>query len=106
MSEEEGKKASGAWARLISELLGIVPTEMRELIGLHAGVYLFILVPMIVIGGGMALVRILDKDEAPSAQCWHLQKIDSRIFKVNACTGKTEELKPDSPKPAETAHQH
>lgn len=95
MSEPSEKKTSGAWAHLISELLAFIPKDLRELIGMMAGIYLFIFIPIIFFGGFKAVQKLLEKPEAPVVQCWQIQKVDGRLFKLNSCTGEAVEIAPE-----------
>ena len=87
MSGEENKPSAG-WAHLVSELLSFIPKDLREMIGVIGGMWLLISIPILV-------VHLINNTESPTAQCWHLQDVDGRVFKINACTGKTVELKPE-----------
>ncbi len=78
------KEAGG----ILSALLSILPKESREFIG----VYVMILAPMALIYGIIYLPQILGSMTKPSEKCWELQELKERIFKVNTCTGKIEEV--------------
>jgi hypothetical protein len=91
------KKDQGLWARLVSELLSFVPHDLRELMGLFLGIWLLILLPMILLFSFFALIKVLQEPRRADAVCWQLQKVDNRVYKLNACTGEAIEL-PESPK--------
>jgi len=92
MSEPTEKKSGGVWGHLISEIVAFIPKDLREFIGFMAGMYLLIFLPMIFINGVSAIKKSLDKPEIQTAQCWQLQKVDGRLFKLNSCTGETTEI--------------
>jgi len=83
--------------RAIELLFTMIPKDIRELVGMYAGIWLFILVPVFVFGLVMGVLTYVGnlnkKSKEPDRQCWQLQKIDNQIFKINTCTGETEELK-------------
>jgi len=92
MSETEDKKPSGAWAHLISEIVAFIPKDLRELIGFMGGFYLLISLPILILGGVNWVQKNIDKPQEPTAQCWKIQKLDERLFKLNTCTGETIEI--------------
>jgi hypothetical protein len=97
---EELKKDQGMWARLVSELLSFVPHDLRELMGLFLGIWLLILLPLMLLFSFFALIKVLQEPKRPDVACWQLQKVDNRLYKLNACTGEAIEV-PESPrKPA------
>ena len=98
---EEAKKPDGLWARLVSEFVAFIPKDMREMVGLQVGIYLFIL-SMVILFGASALIKLFQEPKAPDVPCWHIQTVESRVYKFNWCTGQTLELAPApkvSPKP-------
>ena len=92
MNEPTEKKSGGIWGHLISEIIAFIPKDLRELIGFFVGMYLLVFLPIMIISGVSAIKKSLDKPEMPTAQCWQIQKIDSRLFKLNSCTGETTEI--------------
>jgi len=95
---EEAKKPDGLWARLVSEFVAFIPKDMREMVGLQVGIYLFIL-SMVILFSASALIKLF---QAPDVPCWHIQTVENRVYKFNWCTGQTLELAPApkvSPKP-------
>jgi hypothetical protein len=92
MSDTPEKESSGAWAHLISEIVAFIPKDLRELIGFMAGIYLFVSLPLLIFGGVRLVQKNIDKPDEQSAQCWQLQKIEERLFKLNTCTGETIEV--------------
>ena len=92
MSDTQEKKSSGAWAHLISEIVAFIPKDLRELIGFMAGIYLFVSLPLLIFGGVRIVQKNIDKPDEPSVQCWQLQNIDERFFKLNTCTGEAIEI--------------
>jgi hypothetical protein len=42
------------WGKLISELVAFIPKDLREMVGLQAGIWLFVLTPMILLGAAIA----------------------------------------------------
>jgi len=93
---EEPKKHEGGWARLASELVAFIPKNMREIIGVHVGIYLFILTPIVLLFGVFALIKLFQEPKVPEVPCWQIQKVENRVFKLNSCTGETVEL-PQAP---------
>ncbi|MFY9328476.1 MAG: hypothetical protein WAO76_10720 [Georgfuchsia sp.] len=102
MSESAEKKSGGIWGHLISEIVAFIPKDLRELIGFMAGMYLLVFLPIIIISGVSAIKKSLDKPETQTAQCWQIQKIDSRFFKLNSCTGEALEITPTPNSPSQT----
>ena len=92
INDEAKKKPESVWSKLISELLALIPKDMRDMIGLQVGVYLFILTPMLIIGGAVALMKTFQDKKPQEKPCWQIQQIDGRIYKLNACTGETIEI--------------
>jgi hypothetical protein len=93
---DDAKKDQGLWARLVSELLSFVPHDLRELLGLFLGIWLLILLPMILLFSFFALIRVLQEPKRAEVPCWQIQKVDNRVYRLNACTGEAVEL----PEPA------
>lgn len=100
MSEEEYKK-EGVWSRLVSELVAFIPKDMREMVGLQIGLCLFVITPMILLGGAMVLLKAFKEPPIQDVPCWQVQAIEGRVFKINSCTGETVELPAAPTKPAE-----
>lgn len=92
MSSESEKNEHGVWAKIFTQFMDLIPKDMREMIGLQIGIYVFILTPMILLGGAMFLFKSFQEPKAPETQCWQIQKIDGHIYKLNSCTGETAEL--------------
>lgn len=92
MNDTREKKATGAWAHLISEVLSFIPKDLREFIGFMAGMYILISLPMLILGGVKLVQKNIDKPESSNTQCWQIQKVDNRLFKLNSCTGETIEI--------------
>jgi hypothetical protein len=95
MSQGEDKK-EGVWGKLISELVAFVPKDLQEMVGLQVGIWLFV-PPMILLGGAMALLKAFKEPPKQEVPCWQIQTVEGRAFKINRCTGETEEL-PAAPK--------
>ena len=55
--------------------------EVRDVIGILLLFFLFF--------GGMTYLGNMDK---PTKKCWDIKKIESRIFKVNKCSGEVFQL--------------
>ena len=51
----------GVWDRLITEALAIIPKELKGLIGLMLGIFLFIAVCLIAMYGFMVLIKAMPK---------------------------------------------
>lgn len=96
MSEGEDKK-EGVWGKLISELVAFIPKGLREMVGFQVGIWLFVLTPMILLGGAMALLKAFKEPPKQEVPCWQIQTVEGRVFKINSCTGETIEL-PAAPK--------
>lgn len=78
--------------KLLLELLGFISSDDKKLIGGILGILLFVLMPMLIIGGAIHLLKTMENLSKPDAKCWEVQNVDGRIFKVNTCTGETDEL--------------
>jgi hypothetical protein len=96
---DDPKKDQGLWSRLVSELLSFVPHDLRELLGLFLGIWLLILLPMILLFSFFALIKVLQEPKRTEAPCWQIQKVDNRVYKLNACTGEAVELSEPAAKP-------
>jgi hypothetical protein len=96
---EELKKDQGMWARLVSELLSFVPHDLRELMGLFLGIWLLILLPLMLLFSFFALIKVLQEPRRAEVPCWQIQKVDNRVYRLNACTGEALELPEPSAKP-------
>lgn len=81
-------------SKLVSELLGFIPKDIREMLGGIVGIYLMMLAPLLIIGGVIGAVKATLALSQPDKACWTIQKIDSRLIKLNTCTGETLELPP------------
>lgn len=92
MSESDEKKAGGALAQLIKEVFAFIPKEIREMIGVIGGMYLFVSIPILIFAAVKLVQTTADKAGEPSEHCWQIQKVEDRLFKLNACTGETVEM--------------
>ncbi|WP_300318918.1 hypothetical protein [Idiomarina sp.] len=79
---------SDSGGKLISAIVSILPKEARE----YIGVWIMIFTPMMVIYGLYALQKLSE----PSEECWKLQEVREVVYKVNACTGETIEMKSEN----------
>jgi hypothetical protein len=96
---DDPKKDQSLWSRLVSELLSFVPHDLRELLGLFLGIWLLILLPMILLFSFFALIKVLQEPKRAETPCWQIQKVDNRVYKLNACTGEAVELSEPAAKP-------
>lgn len=97
MAEGKEQKPEGLGGRLVTEIVSIIPKDMKEMVGFQIGLWLFVLTPMLVIGGAGMLLKMFTERKPPEVACWQIQKLDNRVFKLNSCTGETIELKDEGP---------
>lgn len=93
----DGDKKDGALTRLLSEIISLIPKDMRDAIGGIVGVYLFVFAPMIIIGGAAWLINMFQEPRTPDTHCWQIQKVGERVIKLNTCTGEAIDLPPPPP---------
>ena len=93
MAEPKEQKPEGLWGRLVTEIMSIIPKDMKEMVGFQIGMWLFVLTPMLLVGGATMLLKLFKEPKPPEVACWQIQKLDNRLFKLNACTGETIELR-------------
>ncbi len=63
-----------------------LPTELRELMGLIALVFMIIALIYAIFGVSLFGAHLAPR---PQGHCWQLQAIDGKTYKVNTCNGKT-----------------
>jgi hypothetical protein len=54
---------------------------------------------MILLFSFFALIKVLQEPKRTEAPCWQIQKVDNRVYKLNACTGEAVELSEPAAKP-------
>jgi hypothetical protein len=92
MPEIEKKGALKGWLDLINSLLSWIPKDLKELTGFFAGFVMLILIPTILIAGGVQIFKWVNRTNALENTCWKLQSLEGRVFKVNSCTGEVIEI--------------
>ena len=85
-------KSESIWARLAGTFFSWIPGDMKELVGFQLGIYLFILTPMVLLFGAYAIIKWVNSPKPPALQCWQIQSVEGRVFKLNTCTGDAVEL--------------
>jgi hypothetical protein len=90
MSNEEDNKRNVV-LRVTEEIISNTPKELRLFIGMFAGMYIIMTIPMLFIGA-MKYIGNLGNPEEPSYQCWQIQKVEAKLFELNTCTGEVVEL--------------
>lgn len=78
--------------KLLSELFGFISSDDRKMLGGLLAVLLFVLMPMLVIGTSIGVLKYMKNLSRQEPKCWEIQSVDGRAFKVNTCTGETIEL--------------
>ena len=69
-------------SRIVAAFLSILPKNLRE----YLGVWVMILAPMVLMLG---LLLVISK---PTEKCWDLKSTGGKVYKLNTCTGRVEEL--------------
>jgi hypothetical protein len=90
----DSSKSESIWARLAGTFFSWIPGDMKELVGLQLGIYLFTLTPIVLLFAAFAIVKWVNSPKAPEIQCWKIQSVENRVFKLNTCTGESVELPP------------
>ncbi len=92
MAEGETKKSESGWSRLVSELISIVPKDLRDMVGMMIGIYAFVLVPVLMLGGAGFVGKYFQHASEDAKPCWSVQAVGDRAIKINACTGETKDI--------------
>ena len=85
-------KSESFWARLAGTFFSWIPGDMKEMVGLQLGIYLFAFTPLVLVFSAFAIVKWVRSPKVPEVQCWQIQSVEDRVFKLNTCTGDSVEL--------------
>lgn len=96
MAEEKDNARARGWSGIITHILSFIPKDMREMIGVVIGLWLFVLMPFVLVASVKFITDAMKAPKSPDKPCWQLQQVGDRIFKLNACTGETVEVKPET----------
>lgn len=93
MTEKEETKT------IASRILGMIPGDMRDMIGIYYGVFLFMAAPAVIGLCLYALFQFAHSLSEENAQCWELSTQLNKIYKINRCTGEVVKIEPEAISP-------